>query len=54
MYGSECIGQSQIYLSQYVGGKKYVANMTMGVLNKVGNILDFIFEEKPKKKGSKK
>jgi len=26
----------------------------MGVLNKVGNILDFIFEEKPKKKGSKK
>ena len=55
MYGIECIGQSQIYLSQYVGGKQYVANMTMGVLNKVGNILDFIFdEEKPKKKGVKK
>ena len=55
MYGVEMIGHSQKYLSQYVGGKQYVANMTMGVLNKVGNILDFIFEEeKPKKKGSKK
>ena len=57
MYGIDMLAHSQNYLSRYTKGKAYVANLTMGVLNKVGNVLDFIFEaEKPKskKKGVKK
>jgi len=54
MYGIECIGQSQKYLKMYTKGKdaKWVSNLCMGVLNKVGAILDYIFNEKTKK-GSK-
>jgi len=54
MYGIECIGQSQKYLKMYTKGKdaKWVSNLCMGVLNKVGVILDYIFNEKTKK-GSK-
>ena len=51
MYGIECIGQSQKYLQQYTKGKNpiWVGRLCMGVLNKVGVILDYIFNEKTKK-----
>ena len=57
MYGIDMLAHSQNYLSKYTKGKSYVANLTMGVLNKVGNVLDFIFsteKSKSTKKGVKK